>query len=278
VPAAPAEALSHLRRVRVAGSQSGMSAEFSNLSLEPPFVRQERGTRSLHFTVGEIQSSMRLDRPDELQLDYTRTMMGFLLLNRQPRHIAMIGLGGGSLVKFCHGCLPTARMTVVENNPKVIALRGEFEVPDDDDRLSVLEDDGAAFVRRLRGDIDVLLVDGFDHTGQPAQLCSQSFYDHCFGALAAGGVMVANLHIDHPEHDLFTARISRSFKGNAMQVLATEKANCIVFAGRRLPVTLHALRSPAWAGELEPRARRQLRGEFAHIGWNACPLGGPRST
>jgi spermidine synthase len=255
-----------------------MPAQFADLSLEPPFVLQEGGTRSLHFTIGETQSSMRVDRPHELQIDYTRTMMGFLLLTAQPRHIALIGLGGGSLVKFCHRHLPSARITVVENNPGVIALRKEFEVPDDDARLSVLEDDGAVFVGTVPGAIDVLLVDGFDQTGQPARLCSQAFYDDCFRALAPGGVMVANLHVDHPEHDLFTGRIAHSFKGNAMQVLAGDKANCVVFAGRRRPVTLHALRGLAWARALDPQAQRQLRGEFAHIGWNACVLdAGPRS-
>jgi spermidine synthase len=250
-----------------------MTAPFANLNLEAPFVLDEGATRSLHFTRGETQSSMRLDRPDELLVDYTRTMMGFLLLAPLPRNIVMIGLGGGSIVKFCHRWMPSARMTVVENNPAVIALRRRFEVPDDDERLRVVEDDGAAFVGSLSSAVDVLLVDGFDHCGQPAQLCSQEFYDGCFRALAPGGLMVANLHADHPQHDLFTARIARSFKGNAMQVLAVEKANCVVFAGRRLPVTLQALRGEGWARALEPQAQRQLRGEFAHIGWNACALG-----
>ena len=249
-----------------------MPAQFANLNLEPAFVLEERGTRSLHFTMGETQSSMRVDHPHELQIDYTRTMMGFLLLDPRPRAIAMIGLGGGSLVKFCHRHLPSARITAVDNNPGVIALRKDFDIPDDDARLSVLEDDGAVFARALSGALDVLLVDGFDHSGQPPQLCSQAFYDDCFRALAPGGVLIVNLHADHPEHDLFTGRIARSFKGNAMQVLAMEKANCVVFAGRRRPVTLQALRSLAWSRELPPQAQRQLRGEFAHIGWNACAL------
>jgi spermidine synthase len=263
------------RRIdRAAGLQDNpaMPAQFDSLRFEFPFVRREGDTKSLHFTIGETQSSMRVDRPDELQVDYTRTMMGFLLLCPQPRSIAMIGLGGGSLVKFCHRHLPTARMTVVENNPRVIALREEFDVPDDDDRLSVVEDDGAAFVRDACRQIDVLLVDGFDHAGQPPQLCTQAFYDDCHRALVPGGVMAANLHIDHPEHELFTDRIARSFKGNAMQVLASEKANCVVFAGRRRPVTLHALRSRAWEGALEPQMQRQFRAEFARIGWGACAL------
>ena len=50
---------------------------------------------------------------------------------------------------------------------------------------------------------DVLLVDGFDHAGQPAALCTQRFYDDCFAALRADGVLVVNLHYDHPDYPLW---------------------------------------------------------------------------
>lgn len=249
-----------------------MTDRFSNLNFDAPFVVQDGASRSLHFTMGETQSSMRLDRPDELHIDYTRTMMGFLLLNPRPRNITMIGLGGGSLVKFCRRHLPFAKMTVVENNPGVIALRKDFGIPEDDAGLRVLVDDGAVHVSTAAAAVDVLLVDGFDSSGQPAQLCSQVFYDGCFGALAAGGVLVVNLHADHPEHELYCKRIAHSFKGNAMQVMAPDKSNCVVFAARRRPVTLQSLRSVQWADQLGTDLRSRLRGEFAHIGWSACPL------
>jgi len=105
-------------------------------------------------------------RPDELELDYTKIMMGFLLLNHRPRHIAMIGLGGGSLAKFCYRNLPDTRITVLEINPHVIALRQEFLVPDDNERFQVIEADGADFVRDADPEFDVLLVDGYDPQGQ----------------------------------------------------------------------------------------------------------------
>ena len=66
--------------------------------------------------------------PSELAVNYTRTMMGFLLFNQHAVNIAMIGLGGGSLLKFCYLHLPTTHFTAIEINPDVIALRHEFEV------------------------------------------------------------------------------------------------------------------------------------------------------
>ncbi len=253
-------------------------AQFSNLNFVEPFIVDEGPVRSLHFTLGETQSSMRLDRPDELQIDYTRTMMGFLLLHPHPRRIAMVGLGGGSLVKFCRRHLPRARLVVVENNPGVLALRHQFCIPDDDDRLSVVEDDGAVFVAGLHSVVDVLLVDAFDHAGQPPQLCTQAFYDASFAALAPGGVFAVNLHHDHPEHELLLQRIAASFKGNAMQVVTGEQANCVVFARRDGPVSAEALRDRQWTRRVDEVARRQLSAEFAHIGWVARALpGGPHA-
>ncbi len=84
------------------------------------------GMRHLYFDLQAVQSSMRLDDPDALVTAYARKMMAFLLFNRSPRHILMIGLGGGSLVKFCHRHLLETRLTVVEIDPDVIALRSGF--------------------------------------------------------------------------------------------------------------------------------------------------------
>jgi hypothetical protein len=57
-----------------------------------------------------------------------------------------------------------------------------------------------------------------------------------------------------------------------MQVLAAQKSNCFVFAGRELAVTLEALRGLGWARALDSQVKRQLRAEFAHIGWNAVKI------
>ena len=59
-------------------------------------VSEEEGVRYLHLGGDHIQSAMRIDAPDELELDYTRTTMAFLLFHPRPRECLMVGLGGGS--------------------------------------------------------------------------------------------------------------------------------------------------------------------------------------
>jgi spermidine synthase len=237
-----------------------------------PFVCDDGSAKSLHFTMGELQSRMNKASPWQLDVDYTRTMMGFLLLRNAPAHIVMVGLGGGSLAKFCHRQLPDCRLTVVEINPHVIALRRDFSVPDDDERFQVILGDGAAFVAAQPPRCDVLLVDGFDHEGQPAALCSQRFYDDCFAALTQGGVLAVNLHHDDADYPVWAERIQRSFSGNAVEVPAPEKTNCIVFASRGAPLSPRRVNLTSSLSRLDSAARQQLKPEFARITWHMKDL------
>lgn len=245
--------------------------------LDKPFVHIEGQFKSLHFGIDALQSRMNTQDPSQLEVDYTRTMMGFLLFHSAPASIAMVGLGGGSLAKFCYVQLPASCITVVEINPQVIALRREFDVPEDDARLDVIEADGAAFMARQNARFDVLLIDGFDQQGQPAALCAQGFYDACFAALKPDGVMVVNLHYDDADYAVMVARIRRSFNGNACEVPALEKSNCIVFASRmdsRAPMSPRRINLNASLLQLKPGARSQLKQEFARIAWSIKDLAG----
>jgi spermidine synthase len=195
-----------------------------------PYIHETLTTRALHFNIHEMQSRMDLQRPDALDVEYTRTMMGFVLFKPAPAAIAMIGLGGGSLVKFCHRHLPRSDISVVEINPHVIALRDRFQVPPDSERLRVIQGDGADFVRTSAQRFDVLLVDGFDSEGLPDRLCSQRFYDDCMDMLLPGGLLVVNLHFGHPRLPSLVECVRRSAHGAALVVDDEECTNSIVFA------------------------------------------------
>lgn len=195
-----------------------------------PILYQRRKSLALMFDAFSLQSEMRIDEPDQLVLGYTQSMMGFLLFQMDPRRIGMIGLGGGSLAKFCYRHLPAASIAVAEIDAEVIAMREHFRIPDDDARLAVHCIDGAHFVQQAPGHYDVLMVDGFDYRGQPPQLCSQRFYDDCHLALNDGGVMVVNLaNDDLLETVAYIDRMRRSFDGAVIVVEALDSLNTIVF-------------------------------------------------
>ncbi|WP_343203869.1 transferase [Luteimonas sp. MC1782] len=201
----------------------------TGLPLRPARLRRVGAYTALQFTRGQTQSRMLGDAPDQLLIDYTRTMLAALLWQPRPRTICMVGLGGGSQAKFIHRHLPGARLEVVENHPGVIALRREFQVPDDDARLEVVLDDGARFVATRPGRYDLLLVDGYDAGGIPAALSTVAFHDACRNALRPGGVLATNLFcVDTAPH---LERLRRSFgAGNVLVVEEPRMSNQIVFA------------------------------------------------
>ena len=230
-----------------------------------PFVLETRTKKSLYFSIREVQSRMDRRRPDALELEYTRTMAGFLLFRPQPSNILMIGLGGGSLAKYCHRHLIQTHIRVVEINPYVIALRDDFQVPPESDRFSIIQEDGANFVRAASHQCDVLMVDGFDQQGQPEPLASQDFYDNCFGMLPPGGILIVNLLFGQPSYVQQIERIRHSFKGEILTVNDAHFGNSIVFAARER--SLAALRFEHLWQPRPPGAApsKSMQGAFARI-------------
>ena len=200
---------------------------------DKPYLSESRGILALNFDGLSVQSEMYIDAPDDLVIGYTRAMMSVLLLDPSPRRIAMIGLGGGSLAKYCYRYLPDTAIAVVEINADVIALRNEFAIPPDDARFRVLLGDGAEWVRDMPHAPDVLIVDGFDAQGLPEPLSSQGFYDDCYASLSDDGVMVVNLWGGYPNYDAYLARIHNSFDGRVVVVDADDSVNKIVLAVKK---------------------------------------------
>jgi len=157
-----------------------------------PFILDDGRERRLYFTLRYLQSAMRLKDPHALDLAYTRKMMAFLLFHQNPKRVLIVGLGGGSLAKFCHKHLPRARVTAVEIDPTVIAMSGQFGVPTDE-RLAIVQADAADYLPATQADTDVLLLDGFDRDGIAPSLSNPAFFDAARRRLRPNGLLVANL-------------------------------------------------------------------------------------
>jgi spermidine synthase len=215
-------------------------------------------TAELRFAEGTAQSRMLRYAPDRLLIDYTRTMLGALLWVREPKDIGMVGLGGGSQVKFLHKHLMTAKLEVFECDADVVAMRERFRIPKDDARLHVVLGDAARLLAQRVGAYDVLLVDGYDAAGIPAELSTQKFYNDCRASLREGGVLAANLYdTDHVQH---VHRLKIAFGASNVRVLEeTEQSNRVAFA--RVP-PLDDVRAPMLLSE---KGRRELEREFDRV-------------
>lgn len=191
----------------------------------------------MRFDSRAVQSAMDPRRPNHLVLSYTRFMMGFLLFHPQPRDILIVGLGGGSLPKYCYHHLPDCRVTSVEINAKVIALRETFALPADDDRFEVVHADAVDYLTESVAEFDAILLDGFDADGIPTSLSSSHFYRHCRRALRKGGVLAANFSSADWIVATCAYRLCRIFHGQAVHARPVRGFNVVLYAltGAMLP-------------------------------------------
>ena len=125
--------------------------------------------RYLHLGTDWVQGSMWPDRPYEIHLDYVQRMMGWLLWVPPDEVVNLkamqLGLGAGTLTKFCAHKLGM-HTTAIEINPQVVAAcRLWFKLPPDSERLQVVLGDAAEVTAHThwRAQVDVLHVDLYDH-------------------------------------------------------------------------------------------------------------------
>lgn len=202
-------------------------AEHWGQTFGKPVVREGLRTRSLCFDAFGIQSSMRKSAPLELDLSYTRAMMSFQLFRPDPWDILIVGLGGGSLSKYCFHKFPSTRVTTVEIDERVIALREWFLIPPESERFQIVHADAAEYLSDRIGVADVILLDGFDAFGLPASLSSQSFYDCCHTALRSEGVLVANLLNSDARLATHLDRLRRACDGKLFRTMVRGEGNTI---------------------------------------------------
>jgi spermidine synthase len=212
-------------------------------------VSESRGVRTLHVGGEAIQSSMRLEDPFALALDYTRCMMAFLLFHPEPRRALMIGLGGGSLAKFFLKYLKKTRLRVVELDPRVLAAaRDHFALPSD---FKVEIGDGAEAL--YPECCDTLVVDAFQDELHVPKLASAEFYDGAFLALEEPGALVVNFMNDDPKFDQNLQRLERAFGGAVVVLPALYDPNILAFAFKGLASTISWTLLRSRAEQLEAR-------------------------
>jgi spermidine synthase len=221
---------------------------------------EEGAIRHLHLGSIWIQGSMLMDEPTALVHEYIQRMMAWLMLidpSTAPRRQAVqLGLGAGSLTKFC-ALEMGMRSTAIELNPQVLhACRGWFHLPMDNPRMKVVLADAAQEIRQKRwqGVVDALHVDLYDHEAAAPVLDSPDFYADCRRTLTDDGCMTVNLFGRSSSFDRSVERIASAFGRDAIWAFkATRQGNTVVLAQR--------------TATRPPRAVWAARGEYIQEQW-----------
>ena len=216
----------------------------------PIDIREEAGVRTLLFSSEWIQGAMRIARPWNLELEYTREMMAALLLRDTPRKVLLIGLGAASLTKFLYRHYPLAHLTVVEIEPAVVAAaRQFFKLPEDPRRINLIIGDGAEYIFVNDKKFDLILVDGFDEKARTWALETLLFYKACCSRLSDNGILAANLLTRSRGFKASAARIAQAFEDRALVFPSCESGNAVALAaaGYLIEISFDELKENALA-------------------------------
>ena len=208
----------------------------------PIDISEEAGVRYLHFGSEWVQGAMRIARPWNLELEYTREMMASLLLREDspwPRKVLLVGLGAASLTKFLYRHYPLAHLTVVEIEPAVVAAaRQFFKLPEDPRRVNIVIGDGVEYVLNSSKKFDLILVDGYDENASSGALDTLPFYQGCRACLSNGGVLSVNLLTSSRRFEGSIMRIAKAFDDRVLAFPSCESGNAIALATDGDPVAI----------------------------------------
>ena len=182
---------------------------------------------------------MLLDAPNVLVHEYIQRMMAWLLFvdpETAPKLQALqLGLGAGSLTKFCHKVV-RMKTCAIEINPQVIrACRGWFKLPPDNTRVQVVLGDASLEIQNPRwwGAVDALQVDLYDQEAAGPVLDTEAFYRDCRRLLTPTGCMTVNLFGRSSSFQRSSEKIAAAFGGDAIWAFkATGEGNTVVLAQR----------------------------------------------
>ena len=200
--------------------------------------------RYLHLASPWIQGSMLIKKPYDIELEYVQRMMAWLLFmpatEVKGAHAMQLGLGAGTITKFCYKKLKMT-CTAIELNPGVLhACRGWFRLPPDDERLRVVLADAAEEIRspEWKGVVDALQVDLYDHEAAAPVLDSEDFYRDCRALLSPNACMTVNLFGRSSSFEASLQKICAAFGEDAVWAFKpTREGNTIVLA-QRTPLRL----------------------------------------
>jgi len=160
-------------------------------------VYEDDGLRCMKFgrTTGSRQSCIQLSDHDKLIFNYTKMMMAALYLNPEPKHILIVGLGGGTLPSALRKLFPASQIDVVEIDPAVAEVAQRFFYFSSTGNTKVFEEDGRVFVKRAlkqKAKYDLVMLDAFDHEYIPEHMLTKEFLLEVRGLLTEKGVLAAN--------------------------------------------------------------------------------------
>ena len=196
-------------------------------------VDYDQTIRCLHFGNQTQQATMLLGFPAVLVHKYSHAMLTPLYW-QTPAKILMLGLGGGSIVKYLLTHLAHADIHAIELRSKVIDIAHDyFALPKGDIRLRITQDFAENVIQQAaQGQYDLILVDLFlTNEGKDIPIALSEQIRRIKQLLSSQGTLCINVIAD--KHDDYPALAAlRSHFKNRLYYLKPDSSNLIILASQ----------------------------------------------
>lgn len=195
-------------------------------------VYQDRCFRYLTFGNAVEQSCLDLANPIRLEHVYTQAMMLGLLFNPDARRLALLGMGGGSLVRALRAASRGTRIDAVDCRAAVIEVaRMFFDLPDDS-RFRILCAEAEHFLKSQPGSYDLIFTDLYHAEGVHQRQATAEYLGLCREHLTDAGILVVNQWASEFETDRGASNaLAASFDDQVLH-LHVQGGNIVAFAFR----------------------------------------------
>jgi spermidine synthase len=162
-------------------------------------VKQEGDIICLQFDVRRNlrnQSCINKKRPKEMVFSYTKMTMATLLFTPNPKHILIVGLGGGTLPMAFTNLLPEAQIDSIEVDPAVVKVAEAYFQYRTNDRVRTHIQDARVWVKRMAllepAKYDLVVLDAFNGEYIPEHLMTQEFFSDLKTLMSPEATLAAN--------------------------------------------------------------------------------------
>lgn len=185
--------------------------------------------RYLAFGTDDEQSCQLVHQPHVLQHEYTRAILLSLLMVK-PKHITVIGVGGGGLVTAFHHLVPECHIQGVELRREVARLAYKYFQLPKSNQIKMYIGDGLEYLTHEELSSDLIIADMYLAEGIDQQQLSMDFIKRCYQRLNAEGWLVLNYWLDHKLDEHLVEALQHYF--DQIYMCDTGGVNWVIYAGK----------------------------------------------
>lgn len=227
------------------------------------FIVDKGNIRALNFDPVYDQTGIYIQYPHIPVHEYTRVMV-LVLAFVKPRHITLLGLGGGSLIHCLHFLLPECCLFCIELREKVYdAAIDFFQLPKAQNIEIMIADAQVALKFQKSNNTQIVFADLYLDYGMDLFQIQQQFIEQTYRVLDDLGWLVINFH-ELPKLDSFFIQCTQDYFADLF-ICPTVSNNYILFASKSSVKDLHLDNYQIPLAELENKLNIKLLRLFKKI-------------